>query len=141
MRISDWSADVCSSDLAARRWRRRRSSRSIATSGWFPLVGWRRPGRRPQPGLSQRYRRCLPVPPPLRRQHRVDDLVGPFALDDLVLAEMRLAPHPELLHDPGRRDVAAVRSEEHTSELQSLMRISYAVFCLKKKNKHKETLK
>src|SRR3546814_7443170 len=33
---------------------------------------------------------------------------------------------------PGRR-----RSEEHTSELQSLMRISYAVFCLKKKNKHK----
>src|SRR3546814_9968137 len=38
---------------------------------------------------------------------------------------------------------AAVRSEEHTSELQSLMRISYAVFCLKKKNntqhKHNET--
>src|SRR3546814_10214196 len=31
---------------------------------------------------------------------------------------------------------AARRSEEHTSELQSLMRISYAVFCLKKKNKH-----
>src|SRR3546814_10257169 len=30
----------------------------------------------------------------------------------------------------------AARSEEHTSELQSLMRISYAVFCLKKKNKH-----
>src|SRR3546814_8444900 len=43
----------------------------------------------------------------------------------------------------GRRQVAAVptrparvRSEEHTSELQSLMRISYAVFCLKKKKKH-----
>src|SRR3546814_1934169 len=34
---------------------------------------------------------------------------------------------------------AAHRSEEHTSELQSLMRISYAVFCLKKKNKHKST--
>src|SRR3546814_8251704 len=31
------------------------------------------------------------------------------------------------------------RSEEHTSELQSLMRISYAVFCLKKKNKHQHT--
>src|SRR3546814_5980190 len=31
---------------------------------------------------------------------------------------------------------ASVRSEEHTSELQSLMRISYAVFCLKKKNQH-----
>src|SRR3546814_1901310 len=34
-----------------------------------------------------------------------------------------------------RRQRAAARSEEHTSELQSLMRISYAVFCLKKKNK------
>src|SRR3546814_4923221 len=33
-------------------------------------------------------------------------------------------------------DVEMVRSEEHTSELQSLMRISYAVFCLKKKNQH-----
>src|SRR3546814_9232304 len=33
----------------------------------------------------------------------------------------------------------AARSEEHTSELQSLMRISYAVFCLKKKNKNKKT--
>src|SRR3546814_4993397 len=33
------------------------------------------------------------------------------------------------------------RSEEHTSELQSLMRISYAVFCLKKKNKHTNTNK
>src|SRR3546814_7113422 len=32
------------------------------------------------------------------------------------------------------------RSEEHTSELQSLMRISYAVFCLKKKNKEKQTI-
>src|SRR3546814_7607005 len=34
---------------------------------------------------------------------------------------------------------AGLRSEEHTSELQSLMRISYAVFCLKKKNTHKNT--
>src|SRR3546814_3339411 len=36
------------------------------------------------------------------------------------------------------RDIAAGRSEEHTSELQSLMRISYAVFCLKKKTTKKE---
>src|SRR3546814_8206727 len=36
---------------------------------------------------------------------------------------------------PGLRQRISVRSEEHTSELQSLMRISYAVFCLKKKNK------
>src|SRR3546814_7067480 len=39
---------------------------------------------------------------------------------------------PEMLHE-----LYAARSEEHTSELQSLMRISYAVFCLKKKKKHK----
>src|SRR3546814_1877917 len=37
-----------------------------------------------------------------------------------------------------RVDSDAARSEEHTSELQSLMRISYAVFCLKKKNKRKK---
>src|SRR3546814_1260475 len=37
-------------------------------------------------------------------------------------------------------DLYERRSEEHTSELQSLMRISYAVFCLKKKNKHKNHL-
>src|SRR3546814_5286099 len=36
-------------------------------------------------------------------------------------------------HDPGHASDRAGRSEEHTSELQSLMRISYAVFCLKKK--------
>src|SRR3546814_10642558 len=36
-------------------------------------------------------------------------------------------------------DLAAERSEEHTSELQSLMRISYAVFCLKKKTNARET--
>src|SRR3546814_10546881 len=39
----------------------------------------------------------------------------------------------ELLGNRGLADVQAARSEEHTSELQSLMRISYAVFCLKKK--------
>src|SRR3546814_10197844 len=40
-----------------------------------------------------------------------------------------------------RSEAGARRSEEHTSELQSLMRISYAVFCLKKKNKKKNTCK
>src|SRR3546814_9467608 len=39
-----------------------------------------------------------------------------------------------LLRPLGRRAMLGARSEEHTSELQSLMRISYAVFCLKKKN-------
>src|SRR3546814_6307692 len=38
------------------------------------------------------------------------------------------------------RDQLVIRSEEHTSELQSLMRISYAVFCLKKKKQHNENI-
>src|SRR3546814_7034104 len=42
---------------------------------------------------------------------------------------------------PIRRSFLAARSEEHTSELQSLMRISYAVFCLKKKKQKKEKIK
>src|SRR3546814_9695461 len=50
---------------------------------------------------------------------------------------------PELLPEPAGTALAALRgqgrSEEHTSELQSLMRISYAVFCLKKKNKTSPT--
>src|SRR3546814_4153714 len=53
---------------------------------------------------------------------------------------MRALPNATLVvHERGARhliDPAKLRSEEHTSELQSLMRISYAVFCLKKKNKY-----
>src|SRR3546814_5673954 len=45
----------------------------------------------------------------------------------------------ELNEDGPYKGLFNVRSEEHTSELQSLMRISYAVFCLKKKNKHHNT--
>src|SRR3546814_4419052 len=41
--------------------------------------------------------------------------------------------------EPREEQIVRLRSEEHTSELQSLMRISYAVFCLKKKNKSKTT--
>src|SRR3546814_8307212 len=47
---------------------------------------------------------------------------------------------PPSLEGRGWGWVAARRSEEHTSELQSLMRISYAVLCLKKKNTHPKTL-
>src|SRR3546814_7927666 len=50
----------------------------------------------------------------------------------------RFAPIPICPHPTS--PVWAWRSEEHTSELQSLMRISYAVFCLKKKNKQNEML-
>src|SRR3546814_2486429 len=77
----------------------------------------------------------------------VADLGATPAVDRLVVvadaAEVAVAlrqeAQPEVLRDVGvlvlvDQDVAeAPRSEEHTSELQSLMRISYAVFCLKKK--------
>src|SRR3546814_1660480 len=43
--------------------------------------------------------------------------------------------------DGDRAPIAALRSEEHTSELQSLMRISYAVFCLKQKTTHTQRIK
>src|SRR3546814_1617543 len=44
-----------------------------------------------------------------------------------------------LLAHTGQKDTQPIRSEEHTSELQSLMRISYAVFCLKKKKPTQQT--
>src|SRR3546814_7823811 len=50
-----------------------------------------------------------------------------------------VAAEAPLRHSP--RDDRSLRSEEHTSELQSLMRISYAVFCLKKKNHREKVIK
>src|SRR3546814_8626612 len=50
-----------------------------------------------------------------------------------------LVPHEFVEHRSGPVGLAEIRSEEHTSELQSLMRISYAVFCLKKKKTIKHT--
>src|SRR3546814_1122895 len=95
MRISDWSSDVCSSDLPSAT-----PDRPCAAG---PPPGWQGRASRRHTRSSRRIRRrnC---------------------------ASLR-AGWPN-------------RSEEHTSELQSLMRISYAVFCLKKKkksrhNKHK----
>src|SRR3546814_6653204 len=61
-------------------------------------------------------------------------MVAPASALAVSIAESKLAPGKVttayLVSQNGRR------SEEHTSELQSLMRISYAVFCLKKKTKH-----
>src|SRR3546814_6523838 len=67
---------------------------------------------------------------------RYEKTVGrwPTALDILIAHDLDLAVHFVNLAAAGQGE----RSEEHTSELQSLMRISYAVFCLKKKNKKKE---
>src|SRR3546814_1475202 len=93
----------------------RRPPRSTRTDTLFPYTTlFRSPLRR----HLRRPRRNRRLPP---ARHR-----GGCA--DFGIACDRLAYR-------GAFDVAARRSEEHTSELQSLMRISYAVFCLKKKKK------
>src|SRR3546814_8913822 len=73
--------------------------------------------------------------------HYADDDFDHMIRDAAFQAVLQLDPYLALLYDVNRRAVAgedlgpARRSEEHTSELQSLMRHSYAVFCLKKKIK------
>src|SRR3546814_7390209 len=105
MRISDWSSDVCSSDLGSR------------------LGGLYRPARHRG---AQRTGHGHLFPPAPRRWAEHDRDGAP---------RRRTAPasRPDDRQHHGLRPSAAARSEEHTSELQSLMRISYAVFCLKKK--------
>src|SRR3546814_9477029 len=76
----------------------------------------------------------------------VEALIRERILDPLQLADTRsedtAAIQLPVLHaftaERGIREDTTYRSEEHTSELQSLMRISYAVFCLKKKKKQKK---
>src|SRR3546814_1686881 len=121
MRISDWSSDVCSSDL----WRGRNRIKLRGRNCFHAEGAAGRKGTVRTPRLS--WSGCgKPVPDDtwIARQSKQDDL--------------RTAPRADA---PARADAAArrrytrhPRSEEHTSELQSLMRISYAVFCLKKKN-------
>src|SRR3546814_8798502 len=98
MRISDWSSDVCSSDLE----RNRRAHVGVQVETLAQLDVDRR-----KAAANRRGQRALER--------------------DLVLADR--------IHRRLRQQFAVLveRSEEHTSELQSLMRISYAVFCLKKK--------
>src|SRR3546814_5474449 len=101
MRISDWSSDVCSSDL-------------------------HRPARR-----GQRLREAAAGHARGRLPARL--LAEEAAADPQRAPRLRLADRTRGPRRPGLRGRRAVRSEEHTSELQSLMRISYAVFCLQKK--------
>src|SRR3546814_2435911 len=103
MRISDWSSDVCSSDLQLRELLLPRKVDDLV----------------PRRLEAERMHRPLP---------RHDDAVAAQRdLRDNIRPARILAPH------------FVDRSEEHTSELQSLMRISYAVFCLKKKTYHHRT--
>src|SRR3546814_8625326 len=113
MRISDWSSDVCSSDLPA-------CGQVIL---YFPQRA---------PSQTDAGQRPLVQHRSVAAGHIAFDAHGPqFAI-------LFQQPPPGLITLVSERQaimLRQVRSEEHTSELQSLMRISYAVFCLKKKNK------
>src|SRR3546814_4356363 len=104
MRISDWSSDVCSSDL-------------LAAYNDDGLAGAKADDRVPDADLAPRIRL--------------------FDLTRHTRFTLLLAPQTEAEREAAEAFAATVakswRSEEHTSELQSLMRTSYAVFCLKKK--------
>src|SRR3546814_10574708 len=130
MRISDWSSDVCSSDLLGQR-RRRRAVGTI-TRRQYDLGG----GGVDHGAGGSRQRQSIRL-----------TFLGQRHIDAVEPAPARTAPadppHPQIATRQtlgayvNRRRWQHRRSEEHTSELQSLMRISYAVFCLKKKKKKK----
>src|SRR3546814_9967013 len=117
MRISDWSSDVCSSDLRGGPAVRPRRDDQPVLHGPEPAraVGQRLAGPR---RLAVR-----------QRDHADDRMAHQCTGDDLRGGHVPPRPGPE----------PRPRSEEHTSELQSLMRISYAVFCLKKKKQDTNT--
>src|SRR3546814_7821059 len=130
MRISDWSSDVCSSDLSPPLCGIFDSGRSIGLPpDWPRLHALRHPPARfeevrPQPNL------------PFPQNCRVNENSLPRHIRHKQLHSAQSADHYVLLLGIGRQPVPshfglmAKRSEEHTSELQSLMRKSYAVFCL-----------
>src|SRR3546814_2877715 len=110
MRISDWSSDVCSSDLQDAKVNFSAFNRQTTPEihGVLGLVS-AKPIEDPRTGRSYYQARI-----------------------DLPQTELEKLGNLNLV--PGMpAEVYIRRSEEHTSELQSLMRISYAVFCLKKK--------
>src|SRR3546814_1015709 len=114
MRISDWSSDVCSSDLVEE----------------LPLARAREVRhQRLDPAMMRGRHLVEQVPTFLGESHnRRSAVVGIDGRHDKFLSLKLTDDRGDIaLRDKQRR------SEEHTSELQSLMRISYAVFCLKKK--------
>src|SRR3546814_7869694 len=77
-----------------------------------------------------------------RVQRIIEDKLAIVRLRQIAMVRVPwLIPLKESDMMPSRRQSAKCRSEEHTSELQSLMRISYAVFCLKKKIRHRMYLR
>src|SRR3546814_6080465 len=129
MRISDWSSDVCSSDLRSLTSQHLSSSfqlRDTLTQG-FDAVGGEAHSASGRVALCWFNAGHL-IAVPVRRMF-------PQPLYQFIIGHW--LPFRWALYSPHQSSRATVgqiviRSEEHTSELQSLMRISYAVFCLKK---------
>src|SRR3546814_7293059 len=135
MRISDWSSDVCSSDLE-------KLSDALAEFVGKPFLIDTRSLEKEVEVQVQLPDGVLHVELPRRRLFSSTTYV--FILwmvgTSLILFAVATVFMRKQVRPIGRLADAAEafgRSEEHTSELQSLMRISYAVFCLKKKNKNK----
>src|SRR3546814_10609007 len=125
MRISDWSSDVCSSDLDPFiDGRITVGHRLQAVAGEKDLMVGIALSGGAQPSLSR-----LDIGPQISARLPIGKGHARLALEWRQRIAGRARPPSGL----------AVRSEEHTSELQSLMRISYAVFCLKKKNANNTT--
>src|SRR3546814_9062935 len=124
MRISDWSSDVCSSDLPC------------ATT--FLALSVRRSSGGQHEYVRQLWTRDGDSDKNANRWE--NGQIGTGCGADWLCASIDRRPEagaPARRAERGRR-ISASRSEEHTSELQSLMRTSYAVFCLKKKTKKPE---
>src|SRR3546814_10602521 len=134
MRISDWSSDVCSSDLETEATR-------IQT---LPRIGYRLTGpvERGVSGrrLNSRLDLAADQMVPGREHFILDRQLGPAHAGEVWLARHDKTGEPRVYKfSADGEHLAALkreRSEEHTSELQSLMRIPYAVFCLKKQHRN-----
>src|SRR3546814_3140235 len=126
MRISDWSSDVCSSDLtSARRRGRRRSNRTTDQSPPLQGEGWVGMGFPTAQASGKRGANAMEAQgnTRIRKEQRQRKLRrNPTDTERELWQSLR-----------GKQLDGAKRSEEHTSELQSLMRISYAVIRLKTK--------
>src|SRR3546814_6590712 len=119
MRISDWSSDVCSSDLSSSTFGPVAGGFLTEHLGWQSVFLVNLPIGLLAIFLAARLPKRSGSGAPFRFDLLGVLLFAVFIASTLVLLEQM-------------RHFDATRSEEHTSELQSLMRISYAVFCLQK---------
>src|SRR3546814_3882495 len=135
MRISDWISDVCSSDLSSLSFSRGRCYQYHSAKGLCMAAPTPEAIENARRKVEQAKARLQALEARAATLNRKQDARRKIILGGLLLdAAMKDPAWESRLNDlMGRISRDQDRSEEHTSELQSLMRISYAVFCLKKK--------